>query len=237
MTKAEKILDTIKDICRGEAITSAQSARNFYEAGILPNLLADYLFEENEYSKNEAARRLGISSSSLKRILDGRDISENMIFRIQNYFERTVEIERMPFGQIEDIRREPWKITDAVSVQDAISAVSLSLSALHKAVSESNTVGSAGSPINALQKVQLIALLEAMLASLKAPVVKEGETKGFFSWLTKIAKRGAEKGLEKGVSDALSDAIDTGENLVSELARQPGISDLDKLMLNFDCDA
>ncbi len=81
-----------------------------------------------------------------------------------------------------------------------------------------------------MQKAQLIALLEAMLASLKAPVVKESETKGFFSWLTKIAKRGAEKGLEKGVSDALNDAIDTGENLVSELASQPGISDLDKLI-------
>ena len=230
MTTAEKILDAIKDISRGESRASMASARRFYEAGILPTLLADYLFEQNKYSKNEAARRLGISSTSRNRILDGSDISGNMIFRIQNYFDRATQTDRVPVGQTEDFFRGPWKITDAISVQEAISAVSLSLSALHKAVSESNTVGSAGSPINALQKAQLIALLEVMLASLKAPAIKESETKGFFSWLTKIAKRGAEKRLEKGVSDALNDAIDTGENLISELARQPGISDLDKLI-------
>ena len=65
MTTAEEILDAIKNMTKGEALASMQSARNFYKAGILPILLSDYLFEKNGFSRNEAARRLGISSNSL----------------------------------------------------------------------------------------------------------------------------------------------------------------------------
>ena len=193
-------------------------------------MLSKYCSEErHDFSISEASRRFGMSPSSLKEIFSGNDISENMLFRLQRYFEQYVEFEKTSMEEVDQKLFQQWRLTDQIMVQETISSVSLSLAALLKVVVASNQLGSENSPINALQKAQLIAMLEAMLASLKAPVIQMNETEGLFSWLKKIAKRGAEKGLEKGVSDGLRDVIENGEKLISELATQPGISDLDKL--------
>ncbi|OUS08243.1 hypothetical protein A9Q96_01935 [Rhodobacterales bacterium 52_120_T64] len=123
-----------------------------------------------------------------------------------------------------------WRLTNAPSVQKAISDVSLKLILLLELVNTSNTLGSENSVINDIQKAQLIALLETALAALNAPAIQTSAASGLFSWLTKILKRGLEKGTENGVSDAMGDVIDSGKDLFSELAQQPGISDLDKLL-------
>jgi plasmid maintenance system antidote protein VapI len=196
----------------------------------LPKVLFEYCFKESDsYSISEASRRFGMSPGSLRKILTGNDVSENMLFRLQKYFEQYDEFENMSVEEVDQKLFQQWRLTDQIMVQEAISSVSISLAALLKVVLASNQLGTENSPINTLQKAQLIAMLEAMLASLKAPAIQMNETKGLISWIKKIAKRGAEKGIEKGVSDGMRDFIENGEKLVSELATQPGISDLDKL--------
>jgi len=129
-----------------------------------------------------------------------------------------------------NVRNFHWKLTTSEHVQHAITEVAATLTALYETINESNELGSPRSILGPLQKAQLIALLEAMLAALKAPAIDSKSAGGFFNWLGRIAKRGAEKGLEKGVSDSLGNAIDSGEKLLSELASQPSITDLDKLI-------
>lgn len=229
ISETEKLLNLINSIADGDSASSIQSARRFYDSGDLAPALQNYIDYQN-LSKSKMAENCDISPQSINRILAGGDISENMLFRLKRYLEKYLEFEKTTMGDFEEEFFRKWRLTDSVQVQEAISNVSLSLTALHKTVLESNQVGSENSVIGPLQKAQLVALLESMLSALKAPAVDTTATGGFFSWLGRIAKRGAEKGLEKGISDSLGDAIDGGEKLLNELASQPAITDLDKLV-------
>jgi hypothetical protein len=132
MTQAKDILNAIDGMLSGKSLYSRHSARKYYKTSELALLLQMY-FNERKLSKREASRQLGISASSLSRLMSGYDISEIMLFRARNYFEEIDRIEHPSIGGVGDLIGKPWKLTDTASIQDAISVVSLSLSFLHRA--------------------------------------------------------------------------------------------------------
>ena len=92
MATAEQVLDVINKIRHSTGrMSRGQSIRQFYSTGPLPAILAKHLFERKNFSQAEACRKLGMSATSLNNILQGFDISENMLFRIYNYFEKIVD--------------------------------------------------------------------------------------------------------------------------------------------------
>lgn len=220
--QTELLIAHLNSILKEDSRFSRQSGRLYYKSYDFPRILEEYSYRFIGSNKTNIARYFGISRSSLERILSGYDISENMILRIKTRLEKACS----EYGYTQ----QGWKLTNSEAVQDSISKVALSLTALHHALLESNRIGSSESAIGPLQKAQLIALLEAMLAALKAPAIDTKATSGFFSWLRKIAIRGAEKGLETGISDTLGEAIDSGGKLLTELASQTPIADLDILV-------
>ena len=221
------VLAEIRQIEISGANKSIQAARAYYQTFNLPDLLTSFFFRQRMQNKGAVARQLNMSVSSLGRVLSGADISENLLFRIEHFF----ELEAVS-GSISDEKRlslyiKPWRKTDSNSVQRSIAIVSDHLQVIYDALKYSNQVGSEESSVSVLQKAQIVALLEAMLAELKGPIVNAKKTSRFISLLKRIIGKGMEKGVEKGVSDAMEGAISEGGKLVSELSEQVGFSSLD----------
>lgn len=226
----KQIIDELLRIRRGEPIHSSSYGSRTFESGQLGQQLKHYFEDTLRLSKSEAALTLKMSAGSFKRITETDRISSEMLSRVFEYFEKRVDDQIAVLEELEIASNTDWRLTDASRVQRSIARVSIALFHLLKAVQSSNSVGSTGSAINTIQKAQLIAMLEATLAALKAPAVKRSQTSGLISWLRSILKRGAEKGLEKSVSESLGEAIAAGEELILQLGDQPAISDLDKLL-------
>lgn len=228
-TSIRNILAEIKEIRTGVFSSSMQTARNFFPSGALPRLLAHFLFRERMLNETQAARLLGISHGSLKRILSGEDVSENMLLRIETFFEKEQLSEFVSNEKSVELYRRPWRLASDERTQELISRVSQSLLVLVQELRASNIVGNPSSPISEIQRAQLIATLEATLIALKAPAIDAKQTASVFSWVRNIFKRGAEKGLEKGISEAMSDAYGGGLELIESLAEQQGFDFLDKI--------
>jgi len=207
---------------------SRQSGKDFYESRRLPGLLKSYV-SQSGLRTTEQARNFGMSAKTLDSIMSGGTLSENMLFRIQNALERDergVNIAARGISFPGD-----WRSTTSSDVQAAIAIVSEKLVFLKRIIQSSNYLSSKESPIDPIQVAQLTALLGAMIEALGAPIVDRKQAKGFFRWLSGIAKKAFEKGLESQVTNAMDGAVDAGTDLIRELAKQPGASDLGSSMM------
>jgi len=220
------LLDEIHDIIRNRDIHgSRQQGKNFYDSGKLPELLVQY---RNAAGKSwpEFAAMMGMSAKTLRAISNGGPLSENMLFRIRNTMEYAYQHPGISIQKEDDTFPGDWKDTRTKSIQAAIATVAEKLIFLKNAVLESNSVGRPGSPVDEIQVAQLIALLEATIAALKAPYVEPKQTSGFIQWLKKLGKSGVEKGLEGKVKEAIDGVVDAGGDLLGKLADASGPSDL-----------
>ncbi|MFN4185729.1 MAG: hypothetical protein ACK4M6_13170 [Hyphomonas sp.] len=76
----------------------------------------------------------------------------------------------------------------------------------------------------------MIAMLEGMIALLKAPAINKKHTSKVFSWMARILKRGVERGMERQVSEHLEAAVNSGTELLSKLDEFKSAADLTKLL-------
>ncbi|WP_187969763.1 helix-turn-helix domain-containing protein [Aquibium microcysteis] len=204
-------------LARGPVYNIRDRGKNLYEGGEVARSL-QFWIDDNKITTSEAAKRLGMSPSTIKAILAGERISDSMLARML-----------APFG--DSIRlRSRWRDVTAEDVQETISQVSTRLIRLRDLIRGSNSLNGENSPLDPIITSQIIALLEATLASIKAPYVEEPQTKGFFSWLKRVGKKAVEKGVEKEITDAIGSAGDSGAELLKKLSDLPGISDLDKIL-------
>jgi hypothetical protein len=193
---------------------SKERGKRFFSADRLHPVIKNYL-DFWKISKAEFCRRFDISPSTLQSILNGNDISDSTLFRLR----KSIEEFRYSNIQAEDILTIPgdWRSTDGNDVQKAISRLSITLIELLKSVRASNSVGDKASPIDNIQKAQLIALLESALAELKAPYVDIQRQSGLIAWLKRLGKAGLEKGVEEKIGGVISDVVDAGTELINQI--------------------
>jgi hypothetical protein len=224
------ILDEIRRIVKNDAaFSSYERGKKFYDPQELPDMLESYI-KTSKKSIAAVAETFGMSRNSLKNILAGGALSENMLFRIRNSIERANGHVEISSWKDDGIYPGDWRNANSARIQTAISEVSERLIFLKKVIEASNILHSPESPIDKIQIAQLIALLEATLAAIKAPFIEAGETRGFFKWLAKIGKNALEKGLESKVSEAIDGAVDAGKDLIDTLSDAAGSSDLGNII-------
>ncbi len=229
-TTERDVLDALHRVVQEANVrNSRERGKHFYEPLDLPERLAEYM-KEAGLSARKAADMFNISPASLRRILAGDDISENMLFRMRGGLEYASQHPGISLQKDGDTYPGDWRGTSKESVQSAITLVTEKLIYLRDAVVESNSLGSDNAPIDRVQVAQLIALLEATLKALKAPYVDAAQTSGFFKWLRRVLTRGLEKGLEGKVSDALDGAVGAGGELIEVLSQSSGPSDLGSII-------
>jgi transcriptional regulator with XRE-family HTH domain len=223
------ILDALADIVRrGPTYASRQQGKQFYKSMTLPNLLQEYITTRG-MSLASVARMLNISSQTLQSILAGKPISDAILLRVTGGFQGAWKRSQTSLEGA-SVFTGDWHRANTAEIQDAISIVANKLIFLKKIIQTSNSLSSPDSPIDQIQVSQLIALLESTLAAIRAPLVDTKQTGGFFRWLARIAKRGAEKGLEDQIKTAMDQAIAAGGDLLHQLDNASMSSDLGDLI-------
>jgi hypothetical protein len=222
---AASMLEAIdKMVQEGEYYQSRESGKRFYEQGNFPPLLSSYVLQSGQ-TFNANAQRFGMSPGSLKKIIDGGPLSDNMLYRI-----RSALLAEATALAKQSIFLGDWRDATPATVNIAIADVSEKLVFLKKVIESSNFLHSKESPIDKIQVLQLVALLTATLQALRAPFVDAKQSSGFFRWLAKLAKTSAEKGVEKIVIDAMGDAANAGTDLIHHLSSQSGVTDLGNII-------
>jgi hypothetical protein len=226
------LLDEIANIIthnnlHGTAYTSKERGKRFFEPLALPEKLASYIRDSRKESVASVAKMFDMSAQSLKRIIDREQPSENMLFRLRNSLEYAIQHPGISVMRDEpDVYFGDWRNTNSNAVQNAISEVSARLVFLRRTIESSNSIKAADSPVDPIQIAQLIAMLEATLAALKAPFVDTDQTGGFLNYLKKLGKRLAKDKTESAISDAIDSAVDAGTDLLIELQNAAGTSDI-----------
>jgi hypothetical protein len=226
----QNLLDEIRNITKNyEAFGSRQQGKKFYDSQKLPSILESYI-KSSKKTLPDIAKTFGMSRQSLLRIMEGRPLSENMLFRILNSIESVAERTDISLPKDERVYPGDWRNTNTAEIQTAISEVSQRLIFLKKVIETSSILNSPESPIDKIQIAQLTALLEATLAAIRAPCIETGQTGGFFKWLGKLGKHALEKGIENKVSEAIDGAVDAGKDLLRTLSDAAGSSDLGNMI-------
>lgn len=228
LPSAKTVLAAIEHIAASEPRRSLQAGRNYYTLGHLPKQIEKYFGSRRIFSLDQISQELGMSSSTVRGLLRGNDISENMLFRLHNYFRFQSVAEDVGENLAEPVLQMKWRSTASEVVQEKISSVASSLTALLHLVETSNSLGNPNSVVGDLERRQLIAILESALAMLKAPAVNVQEASGFFGWLRRISRRGVEKGLENQIRNATEAASVEGIELLGELVKNQGANQIDK---------
>jgi hypothetical protein len=227
MTTSEiKILEEIQSTIRnGQSYSSRQQGKNFYHSVNLYELLSAYV-DASKRPRAQTAKTLDITPATLQRIIDGHPISENMLFRIRNAMERSLL--QTPGIELpgEGVFPGDWRSTGTKGAQEAIAVVSEQLIGLKDAIRSSNSLGQRNAPIDEIQVAQLVALLEATLAAIKAPYVETKQTRGFFRWVGEVGRKAVEKGLEGKIVEVFGKVIDAGSKLIDVLTSSSGPPDL-----------
>jgi hypothetical protein len=224
------VLDAIHEVIREADVHGSQErGKNFYQPLNLPKNLEGYLAAA-KLSVPRAAKTFSMSPQSLRGIIQGKAISENLLFRLRNAMEYASEHPGISLQKDDDTYPGDWRSTSKKAVQEAIAVLTERLIFLRDAVLASNSLGTDEAPIDKLQVAQLIALLETALASLRAPYVEAKQTGGVVRWLAKLGKTGVEKGLEGKVSEAIGEAVDAGTKLFDALSSSSGPSDLGSII-------
>src|SRR4051812_18870900 len=112
------LLDEIGNLIKhndvhGSVHTSTRSARKFFDPLDLPVKLDSYIKGSRRQSLASAAKMFGISAQSLKTIIGGGPLSENMLFRLRNSLEYAlvhpgISVE----GNQQDIYFGDWRATE-----------------------------------------------------------------------------------------------------------------------------
>lgn len=230
------LLDEIGNIvadgyANGPSHESRQAGKKFYNSLDLPLKLKSYIEESRKESLSNAAEQFGMSPASLKRVLNGGPLSENMLFRLRNYLEYALQHPGISVMRDEgDVYFGDWRRTNSAEVQDAISEVAQRLIYLKRVIETSNSLNEPDAPIDSIQVAQLIALLEATLAALKAPLVEKEQTTGVINYIKELGKRVFTRKAEEVVSAAIDSAVEAGGDLVERLGDAPGVSDLGSII-------
>jgi hypothetical protein len=224
-TYASTVLDEIDQILeQSKYYQSRESGKRFYDQRNFPSVLTSYVAQSGQPIKANA-QKFGMSPDTLKKLMSGGPLSENMLFRVRSALVAEA-------GSLEKDSVFPGDWCDATprKVTTVISEVSDKLIFLKRVVEGSNFLSSRNAPIDKIQVAQLIALLTETLAALRAPLVDKKRTSGFFRWLGKLARVSAEKGVEKIVVDAMGDAANAGADLIHHLSGHPGVTDLGNII-------
>ena len=231
------LLDEIGNIIldsniNGYSHESRQGGKRFYKSLALAPKLKAYIEDSRKQSIPAAAASFNMSPGSLKRILTGEPISENMLFRLRNYFEYALGHPGISVMHDEpDAYFGDWRSTNTSEVQSAITHVAGRLLYLKKVVEASNSIlGDPDGPVDPIQIAQLIALLEATLAALKAPLIEKEQTAGVFGYIKKIGKRVFARKAEDALSAAIDGAVEAGSELLEKLNEVPSVSDLGNIV-------
>jgi len=203
---------------------SRESGKRFYDPKNFPSKLTAFVAQSGQ-TVRQNAQRFGMSVKTLKSIMSGGPLSENMLNRVRS----RLVIESKSSEQ-SAIFPGDWRSATPAKVSSAIADVSNKLVFLKKVIEGSNFLHSEDSPIDKIQVLQLIALLTATLEALRAPLIDKKQASGFFRWLSKLAQNSAKKGVEKIVVDAMEDAVNAGTDLIHHLSNHAGIADLGKLI-------
>jgi hypothetical protein len=167
-----------------------------------------------------------MSTTTVQKIINGSDISENMLFRLSVAFKREVLITDVGEKSALGIMRFSLRSTSGSSTQSKISTITQTLSSLISDIKASTSLGDTKSAISELECAQLLAVLETAIASLRAPIVNVEETASAIGWFKRIFRKSAEKELEGKIRTGLENAISEGQDLVGELVKNEGISDI-----------
>jgi nucleoside diphosphate kinase len=228
MPTTEQVLDEIRKVVSFEAAyVSREKARKFYDSHELPAKLSSYVKNRSQ-SISRTAKTLGLAADTLKRIMSGDSITENMLFRPRNSLEQ-LKAANQPSSASKSRRKTfsgDWRNTNSIDIQAAISEVANRLVFLKNIVVRSNSLKAPDSPIDSIQLAQLMAMLETTLSALKAPFVERQQTTGVFGYLKKLGKRVLDKKVENALSSAIDQAVDSGSDLLDKLGDAPSISDL-----------
>ncbi len=211
---------------------SLSKGKHFYNDPMrLPKLFDNYIHQSRKITKRAAAKMFDVSPATITRIIEGYPLSENILFRLRRTLEYAWANPGISVQHDEpDTYAGDWRRATTADVQKAISIVAERLIYLKRVVESNNVLKSEHSPIDKIHMAQLIAMLESVLASLKAPYIDKNQTKGFFSWIRKLGRKGVEKGMEKQISDAIDDVVSAGGDLLSKLADANGTSDLGNMI-------
>lgn len=106
-----------------------------------------------------------------------------------------------------------WVSTDAPDIQTQIGTVARAIGSLVKVVKSDNQLPAQPAIMTEIERQQLIAILEAALAELKAPFVDRGRFKNIKGVLSK----GAEKAATNKASDLVKAGFDKASEAVSGL--------------------
>jgi len=215
-------IDTILE--KSKYYQSRESGKRFYDSKSFPSKLTTFIAQSG-LTVRQNAQRFGMSVETLKRIISGGPLSENMLNRVRS----RLVIESKASEQ-SAIFPGDWRSATPAEVASAIADVSNKLVFLKKVIEESNFLRSEDSPIDKIQVLQLIALLTATIEALRAPLIDKKQASGFFRWLGKLATASAKKGVEKIVVDAMGDAVNAGTDLIHHRSSHAGTTDLGNII-------
>ena len=119
-----------------------------------------------------------------------------------------------------------WVEINNETFSEEVRIVTLKLIALEEALQQDNELDADGGPIHPALKAQLIATLEQILASLKAPFVSKKDFDDKLNWVTKILRRGAEKGISDRIAKIADDALSSCLDFKNKILEAPGIEKL-----------
>jgi len=209
---------------KSEYYQSRETSKRFYDPKSFPSKLTAFV-AQNGQTFTQDARRFGMSVKTLKSIMSGGPLSENMLNRVRSRL-----VAESKASEQSAIFPGDWRSATPVKVSAAIADVSDKLVFLKKVIEGSNFLQSEDSPIDKIQVMQLIALLAATIEALRAPLIDKKQISGFFRWLGKLAKTSAQKSVEKLVVDAMGDAVNAGTDLIHHLSNHAGTTDLGNII-------
>lgn len=119
----------------------------------------------------------------------------------------------------QDVERIAWvPITDD-EIQNQVSRVATSLKDLLECIRRDNQLPNQENIVDEIDRMQLIAILEAALAELKAPLVDRGRFRVLRRWVGKIFGRAVENHASQTLQDVLERANSETTEFVSNLEK------------------
>lgn len=178
-------IDAVLD--KSKYYQSRESGKRFYDPKNFPSILTTFVAQSDQtFTQN--AKRFGMSVKTLKSIMSGGPLSENMLNRVRSQLvveSKTLEQSAIFPGD--------WRSATTAKVSTAIADVSSKLVFLKKVIEGSNFLQSKDSPIDKIQVMQLIALLTATIEALRAPLIDKNRPlasfAGLASWQRRLLKK------------------------------------------------
>ena len=217
MDNAGRILNDLLNVAA--SIEDAKGDRIFYSK---PHAqVIDRLRRDANISYAELARTSGESTRSISRFLKqnkgGSSVALNLVRGMQALIQADLEPKLNDrIGDTSGSKEVKWAYAGK-DAQVEISNLARSLKSLLAHIQGNNELGGVESIIGPLEKSQLIALLEAALAELKAPYVDTERVNNIANWTGKIAKKAAEKEATEVTKSVFEGVSNAGFKLLEKL--------------------